>query len=216
MKQGEHALKMRKVLEYLGYDGVAGLLTMSMKEAEREEKKIYPILSGILTHFECERCAECCCDCPPTLSDDEVGEYLGVRGVAFLDMLDELVIHNALRVPCGFLEAGRCSIHSIKPFVCRVYPFSFKNIGFVTLCLCPMGKKIDAELQDFYRAYADQYGLPMDAPQEAIDQVKQLVRLSEELMDSTGLPQGKLLEERYVSSHLITIFYARLKRRGKG
>ncbi|MDD5615031.1 MAG: YkgJ family cysteine cluster protein, partial [Candidatus Methanoperedens sp.] len=55
---------------------------------------------------------------------------------------------NAFKTPCNFLEGQKCRIYDVRPSVCRIYPFSEKNIGFITLVLCPLGDEIVDEFNN--------------------------------------------------------------------
>ncbi|MEA1993902.1 MAG: YkgJ family cysteine cluster protein [Euryarchaeota archaeon] len=82
--------------------------------------------------FECQQCGECCKSrwVPLTLSD-----ILRIKNEApseeFLLVWNEkeLVIERReWDNGCVFLEDNKCSIHEIKPLICRLYPIAVSEL----------------------------------------------------------------------------------------
>lgn len=134
--------------------------------------EVVTVLKNILSYFECKRCGECCVCAPIFLYDEEVDTYSKLYGNSFFDMLDENIVDNHLKAPCGFLENKLCKLHNIrKPLTCAIYPFSLKNkslfksslydsVGishekyivssiYIDATLCKVGMEIDKEFLNF-------------------------------------------------------------------
>lgn len=132
-----------------------GLTKMMVDIELKTQDGIEPMLAGILSHFRCDGCGECCRNAPAVMTDDELVAIAKRTGNEAFDALDGDILVNAFRSPCHFLTERGCRIYDIKPRVCRLYPLSLKNMGFVTLILCPMGKKIQTELENFIKSSLD-------------------------------------------------------------
>lgn len=129
-----------------------GLTRMSVDIELKIQEEIEPMLAGLLSYFRCDGCGECCRNAPAVMTDDELVAIARRTGNEAFDALDGDILVNAFRSPCHFLTDRGCRIYDIKPRVCRLYPLSLKNIGFITLYLCPMGKKIQTELENFIKS----------------------------------------------------------------
>ncbi|MCW4033872.1 MAG: YkgJ family cysteine cluster protein [Candidatus Bathyarchaeota archaeon] len=92
--------------------------------------------------FNCSLCARCCGD-----TEDRVRQILllqmeaqrisnatglGIEKFATKVSGSEPYIYR-MRKPvdgkCFFLKESRCTIYSIRPLICRFYPFQLKNLG---------------------------------------------------------------------------------------
>ncbi len=100
---------------------------------------------AILAYFRCERCGECCRTLPISLTWADIERLYKMEGDSFFDKLDDSAIENCLKTPCPYLRDNRCMIYDKRPLVCRVFPFEFAY-PFPSIRLCPLGRKISAEL----------------------------------------------------------------------
>ena len=109
-------------------------------------------LRWLWEHFECTRCKQCCRihtkGVRVTVSE---AEMLSRRaGTKPFDIIPETPIegeYHLMPQPCRFLEESGCSVHDIKPFVCREYPLHFRKtrgeeISWVIITACPGGKNL--------------------------------------------------------------------------
>ncbi len=122
--------------------------------------------------FKCQRCAVFCCKLGgPKLTERDVDdiEQAGYRLKEFLEPVSTNEF-KGLPIMCGRLKSKEdgscvflsfdaekniyeCSIHEVKPALCRLYPFDFETINsnFFMLKLIPCCKglhKRDGELVD--------------------------------------------------------------------
>lgn len=203
-----------RIFETFSQEDLKGILTISLRIEEKREKDIALFLKKILSHYECKRCLECCRDCTPMLSEDEVMTYMKIVGPKFLDMLDETCTMDVLKAPCGFLRDQKCGIHDKKPSVCSLYPFSLKT-GMITLYLCRMGKDIEKDVKLFYTEYSKQHNIkiPKEVQQKVEAWGKSRTEFSEELHGIVNFPQsGRLLETMTISDVLLKLFDKHLSR----
>lgn len=136
----------------LSESDVDGMVLMRLDIELKIHEEIEPTLVEILSYFRCERCDKCCSEAPATVSDEELIAIAKKTGNEAFDALDENLLVNAFKTPCRFLSKKKCRIYDLRPRVCRIYPLSLKNFGFVTLVLCPLGKEIQKELENFIRS----------------------------------------------------------------
>jgi uncharacterized protein len=74
-------------------------------------------LYALLPEFQCTPgCTECCrCSAPPTrapVEDERIASYLREHG------MDPPQTHG---IPCPHLAAWGCTIHPVRPLICRLY-----------------------------------------------------------------------------------------------
>ena len=100
-------------------------------------------------HFKCKRCATLCCKLggpPLTKNDTELLEKAGHSVEKFLEPTNrETKAQGNLRTngdgSCIFLQQDtegkcfRCGIYDFRPALCRLYPFSYENLGNNTIAL---------------------------------------------------------------------------------
>ncbi len=209
--------RLGQILEFLGPDGIAQSAMMSMEIEKKQIAKIEPMMLECLSFFQCKKCGECCRDCPVQLAEEELIALLKRDGEKVFDLLDENVVAgNALKVPCVYLENNACEIHDIKPFVCRVYPFTLKYMHFLAICLCPMGKEMADELQNFVDEHNHRRNIRAPGNDK---QVKQAVELSQEfsncVFDAAGYKKGRALDQAYFPYAAIPLFLKYLKSKKK-
>lgn len=102
----------------------------------------------------CDKCGECCRRCDPILVNmrdlTSISTFLGV------DI--DLVISNYTKVlddgtmslkarPCPFLDGNECSIHPVRPLVCKLFPLQISDGDVVPAVFkyCAFSKKLIAE-----------------------------------------------------------------------
>lgn len=207
-----------QIMEFLGPEGVAQSAVMSMEIQKKQIAKLEPLILECLSFFECKKCGECCRDCPVQLIDEELMVLLKRDGDKVFDLLDEDVITgNALKAPCSYLKNNACEINDIKPFVCRVYPFTLKYMHFLAVCLCPMGKEIADELQKFVDEHNQRTNTraPSNDGQEFKQAVESGTELSNYLFDAVGYKRGRVLDQAYLPYAAIPLFLKYLKSKKK-
>ena len=93
-------------------------------------------------HFKCERCAICCGDTEKKirkilllkLEADRISKKTVKNIAAFADEIEgyEPYVYEMKKAKngkCIFLEDSVCSIYSMRPLICRFYPFELKAAG---------------------------------------------------------------------------------------
>ena len=87
--------------------------------------------------FRCQRCAVFCCKLgPPNLSQKDI-KRLKLSGRSLNRFLDEhhMTLRSREDGSCVFLSLDsrntkhRCDVHSLRPTLCRLYPFQFQKLN---------------------------------------------------------------------------------------
>ncbi len=82
--------------------------------------------------FECRQCGECCKGYGGTYVSAEdtvlISRFIGADPATFVDKYCQLsgrrpVLAQAEDGYCVFCEDGACTIHPVKPVMCRAWPF---------------------------------------------------------------------------------------------
>jgi len=97
----------------------------------------------VLEHFECRRCGQCC-KFPVHVKPKEVKRIARQTKLPphkFCTDVEGLIY---LKHPCPFFEESdkRCRIYSIRPEVCRLYPFEVSRPILQAIDLCPLAEEI--------------------------------------------------------------------------
>lgn len=142
--------------------------------------------------FKCKRCATLCCKLggpPLTKNDTELLEKAGFSVEKFLEPTNRNTkAHSNMKTnedgSCIFLQQDtegksfRCNIYDFRPALCRLYPFSYENLGNNTIAL---------KLIPCCRGLNDHEGIELD--KEFIS-----TNLLEPLLEAIEmLPEGKLI-----------------------
>lgn len=101
--------------------------------------------------IECEQCGECCREHQVWLNDGEVSQiaaYLRRDKGAVKAMMKD----GFLPVPCPFLLKNRCSIYSVRPVNCRIFPMNPCALSddreVMLVWPCPAGKRLIKRLEN--------------------------------------------------------------------
>lgn len=169
------------VASKLSESDLDSMARMNFNIEKKAQATAEPVLLEILSYFKCSRCGECCRTAPAVISDDELIGIARIAGHEAFDALDSNMLMNAFQAPCLF-HSGECRIYRIRPNVCKIFPFSFKNIGFVTLILCPLGKDIQAEIENFIKskgkAVRYEHDKSMQAVEDTLNGMRELAGLN--------------------------------------
>jgi Fe-S-cluster containining protein len=109
-------------------------------------------LEWLRTHFECEQCGQCCLvhTVGVRITRPEA-EHLAQREHLSISEYLANVIEDRdtflIPQPCRYLINHRCTVHDIKPSVCRKYPFHQRKvvnhkIAWVVISGCPGSQKL--------------------------------------------------------------------------
>ncbi|WP_169800979.1 YkgJ family cysteine cluster protein [Novosphingobium naphthalenivorans] len=79
--------------------------------------------------FTCGACSRCCYDKKIQINPFEAASLAGYRGISTARLLNEFTLDGAgiylaqsSDGACVFLGVGGCSVHPVRPLVCRLYP----------------------------------------------------------------------------------------------
>lgn len=106
-------------------------------------------IEWLRAHFQCHNCGECCTGhtvgVRVTFREAErLAEREGLSTSAFMSQVlqdrDSFIIPQ----PCRYFSGSSCTVHDIKPSVCRKYPFNRREIvdrrtSWVVIAGCPGG-----------------------------------------------------------------------------
>jgi Fe-S-cluster containining protein len=109
-------------------------------------------LKWLWAHFNCTRCGQCC-------QIHKTGVRISRTDVAalaarsnqtageFLQTVQESGESYIMPQPCRFFSMNACTVHDIKPGVCREYPMHFRKVkdqdtSWIIITACPGGKKL--------------------------------------------------------------------------
>jgi Fe-S-cluster containining protein len=177
------------------------------------------MIEKCLSFYNCKKCGKCCHEYPVSLGDDELLVLLKKDGNRVFDLLDESVVSNILKPPCGYLKNKECSIHEIKPFVCKLYPFSLSRGNIIVLFFCPLGKEIYEELSTCLDNYAKRKGIEISPEQQAEiqEEIDTRENASEEIYNMCGykMTGNKELLGTAIFYEAIPVFLKYLQQKSK-
>ncbi|GEM_PF-2660213 len=104
-------------------------------------------LEWLLAHFECKQCGRCCRmhTIGLRITHAEAERFAQRQGVSVQEYVVGLVEDRGTYIlpqPCRYLVNDACSVHDIKPSVCRKYPFHQRkpvdsDTAWVVIAGCP-------------------------------------------------------------------------------
>jgi Fe-S-cluster containining protein len=155
------------MMQILSEEDFRLLVATNIRILEKKTDEIEPMIEKCLSFYNCKKCGECCHKYPVSLEDDELLVLLKKYGNRVFELLDEGVLNNVLKPPCGYFKNKECSIHEIKPNVCKLYPFSLSRGNIIVLFFCPLGEEIYEDLSTCLDNYRKQKGIKISAEQQA-------------------------------------------------
>lgn len=194
--------------------------------------KLTNMCSKIFEYFgSCEDCDHkvCCTAYASAIMNHEVdaiARYLNISSKKFKkrytvkvrnEMGNVSIVGKKLKEPCSFLKDGRCAIYSVRPRICRMYPFEVAvNLGIVRLegiDLCPIATVIGNEIRDYFESV--QHLFPENDDQREYD--RRIEAASNKAMDAIGEAYEKanigLIDGQYTITsplHLVGFYMARV------
>ncbi len=133
--------RIAEIPNYIGPD----FFVMNLQILDKILKEITEYQLKINELIVCKRCGWCCKSCYPALNEDDIANiirYLGIDFNMFCNTyMEQNAVDNYLKTPCPFLsENNSCKIYSVRPLVCRVFPFEeFKLI----IDPCKLGEELE-------------------------------------------------------------------------
>ena len=112
----------------------------------------YTLAMELHKHYSCHRCEDpTCCRIPVQLREEEVRDLaiasFKKNSEFFREYMDVSPIGLYLKNPCPFLEKGsKCTMHHVRPFMCKMYPFSSMPGIVLNLDICPLAADIAKDL----------------------------------------------------------------------
>lgn len=147
------------------------------------KKKLEELFIEFLSSFaECDNCWSFCC----TIIDDinlfeqdilRMSKYLKMSERKFIPRYTKKITSKTdwmyerrMNIPCPFLKDHRCSIHSVRPDVCRRFPVCrFQGIykfGLLHIYNCPLSAHIYEGFLDFYDDFSPEISKLFDTATE--------------------------------------------------
>ncbi len=109
-------------------------------------------LEWLLAHFECKQCGQCCRmhTIGLRITLEEAEKFARKDGVSLKEYMAGLVEDQGTCIipqPCRYLLDDACTVHGIKPAVCRKYPFHQRKpvdagTAWVVIAGCPGSQNI--------------------------------------------------------------------------
>lgn len=126
------------------------------------------LVHRILRRFKCHLCG-LCCNVPPMLTVEDMkrlASHLNLTFDTFIQVYTVIPTEGKpyLMNPCPFLSGNICTVHSIRPKVCRFFPFQVDVPLVFGLDWCPLA-------QDIARAIFKKFPYPAET-QELPDFMK--------------------------------------------
>lgn len=119
------------------------------------------LVKRILRKYKCQRCGRCC-SIPPmvALEDiDRISKHLGISKNVFIDVYTVIRTEGKpyLMNPCPFYvsKTKSCQIYSVRPKVCRFFPFQIDAPIIFGMNWCPTAKAITTDLMKHFPASPD-------------------------------------------------------------
>ena len=136
----------------------------------------------LLTHYECHRCKEAtCCHIACQLQEKEFRDMAIAKHMTFQAFFDtycqQAPLGTYLKTPCPFLEQRKkgatCTMHYVRPFMCRLYPFSSYPGIVLNIDICPLAKDIADDVRRIIAELQSGKTPPTDSHREAARAAKE-------------------------------------------
>lgn len=152
------------------------------------ERKSVKIVYEILTHYSCEQCGKCCAWSDICVTEEEY-KQMSKLDEHISDKVSVKGIHMCLSSPCPYLIKGKeCGINDMKPFVCKVYPFSYAYGLIVSLIRCPLGDKIIKDVYEYSKT------IKIENDESVVKSYGSLINSVNEDNKAMGINGGKPLD----------------------
>jgi Fe-S-cluster containining protein len=123
-----------------------------LKISKEQFKELYNKCLDILAFYSCPEDCNICCSCDIYFSQQDYNQIKKRHPKAIKKIVHHNETVNGIKTngytfiekPCPLLENNRCTIHDVKPKICKMYPFDFKAETFemVSIDPCPLGKEV--------------------------------------------------------------------------
>lgn len=121
---------------------------------EKSINEWYALAMKLHKHYNCHRCVDpTCCRIPVQLKEKEVLDLSLIsfkkKSEFFREYMEVSPVGLYLKNPCPFLRKGKtsqCTVHLVRPFMCRMYPFSSMPGVLLNIDICPLAADIAKDL----------------------------------------------------------------------
>ena len=132
-------------------------------DQEELDRQIHQLHSKLFSHYDCNKCRNCCRAYRTSLSESEIDGIAAYLGLSRQEFIESSLIEGnhgyELESPCRFLNTnGKCRIESCKPEECRAFPYTdqpgrlWSLLGMVSFAEeCPIVFEILERLKEIYR-----------------------------------------------------------------
>ncbi len=117
---------------------------MNLQILDKQLKEIIPFQLKINDIIGCKRCGWCCKSCNINIDFNDIENIIKYLRIDFDNFynsyMEQNAVNNYLKRPCPFLKQdNKCEIYSVRPKVCREFPFQEYRI---TCEPCRMGGEL--------------------------------------------------------------------------
>lgn len=121
---------------------------------EQSIKEWYTLALELHKHYKCHQCADpTCCRIPVQLKEEEIQDLALIsfkkNSEFFKEYVEVSPVGLYLKNPCPFLrkeKTSQCTVHLVRPFMCRIYPFSSMPGVLLNIDICPLAADIAEDL----------------------------------------------------------------------
>ncbi len=172
------------------------------------ERKSVRLVEEVLSYYECEKCGGCCGFTEIYVTDNEYNSLKRLdREIDKKGTYRELGFY--LTNPCAYQKCDKkCSVYIRRPFVCKVYPFSYAYGTFMSLIQCPLGERIAKDFLEF----GNEKGVTV-GEQEQAKHVDSTIKAVDKLNRGMGVTGGKSIESLIFGYELFFEFSAYVRRK---
>ena len=171
------------------------------KEMKKEIRVMYDLLTEIFNFYGCQKCSLCCRAFTPVIQEREIKrisrrlktkpkkfkrKYCNKLGIQFNEY--------ELRAPCPFLNDDNCSIRSVRPGPCRMFPFELDPYNglarLVGIEVCPTATLIYNDFLDYHDKIKHLLPISKGEEKEIGDIVNKLEKMFVERRKQIGMPES--------------------------
>lgn len=131
------------------------------KEMVKRTRMMYQLLNEIFEFYGCQHCSLCCKVFTPVIQEKEIkkiSKYLKTKPKKFKRKycikLNLPLSKYELKAPCPFIDGKVCSVHPLRPAICRHFPFEldpYDGIArLVSIEVCPTATLIYNDFLDYH------------------------------------------------------------------
>jgi uncharacterized protein len=103
---------------------------------EQIDEHVFAATRRVWAGIDCTKCANCCKEVRPTLSEEEVDRLARRLEISREQFIERYLVRSeplddnpwiTRSTPCPFLKENRCSVYQDRPGDCSGYPYLYKE-----------------------------------------------------------------------------------------